>query len=70
MQKISPLNAQSRNRTSDTRIFSPLLYQLSYLGISSFVQQFILYCPCRLVNLYFPNTYSLLRDIFYVELKY
>ena len=26
-------DAQSRNRTSDTRIFSPLLYQLSYLGI-------------------------------------
>ena len=26
-------SAQSRNRTSDTRIFSPLLYQLSYLGI-------------------------------------
>ena len=25
-------NAQNRNRTSDTRIFSPLLYQLSYLG--------------------------------------
>ena len=25
-------SAQSRNRTSDTRIFSPLLYQLSYLG--------------------------------------
>ena len=25
--------AQSRNRTSDTRIFNPLLYQLSYLGI-------------------------------------
>ena len=24
--------AQSRNRTSDTWIFSPLLYQLSYLG--------------------------------------
>ena len=24
--------AQDRNRTSDTRIFSPLLYQLSYLG--------------------------------------
>ena len=23
-------HAQSRNRTSDTRIFSPLLYQLSY----------------------------------------
>ena len=28
-------HAQSRNRTSDTWIFSPLLYQLSYLGISS-----------------------------------
>ena len=26
------LDAQNRNRTSDTRIFSPLLYQLSYLG--------------------------------------
>ena len=26
-------NAQNRNRTSDTRIFSPLLYHLSYLGI-------------------------------------
>ena len=25
-------NAQNRNRTSDTWIFSPLLYQLSYLG--------------------------------------
>ena len=25
-------NAQNRNRTSDTGIFSPLLYQLSYLG--------------------------------------
>jgi hypothetical protein len=25
--------AQGRNRTNDTRIFNPLLYQLSYLGI-------------------------------------
>ena len=25
--------AQGRNRTSDTRIFNPLLYQLSYLGV-------------------------------------
>ena len=24
---------QSRNRTNDTRIFSPLLYQLSYLAL-------------------------------------
>ncbi len=26
-------NAQNRNRTSDTWIFSPLLYHLSYLGL-------------------------------------
>ncbi len=25
--------AQGRNRTTDTGIFSPLLYQLSYLGV-------------------------------------
>jgi hypothetical protein len=25
--------AQGRNRTNDTRIFNPLLYQLSYLGV-------------------------------------
>ncbi len=25
--------AQGQNRTADTRIFSPLLYRLSYLGI-------------------------------------
>ncbi len=28
--------AQGRNRTTDTRIFSPLLYQLSYLGTGRF----------------------------------
>jgi hypothetical protein len=25
--------AQGQNRTADTRIFSPLLYRLSYLGL-------------------------------------
>ena len=29
--------AQRRNRTADTRIFSPLLYRLSYLGEESTV---------------------------------
>ena len=29
------LGASGRSRTNDTRIFSPLLYQLSYRGISS-----------------------------------
>ena len=28
----SSLSASNRNRTSDTRIFSPLLYRLSYRG--------------------------------------
>jgi hypothetical protein len=28
-------NGQGRNRTADTRIFSPLLYQLSYLACSA-----------------------------------
>src|SRR5215813_9428664 len=31
--------AQGRNRTSDTRIFSPLLYQLSYLGLAARVRR-------------------------------
>ncbi len=26
-------SAEGRNRTGDTRIFSPLLYRLSYLGV-------------------------------------
>ena len=34
--RVFNCNAQNRNRTSDTRIFSPLLYQLSYLGRKSF----------------------------------
>jgi hypothetical protein len=32
-QLIEGSGAQGRNRTSDTRIFNPLLYQLSYLGM-------------------------------------
>ena len=31
----SAYGASGRGRTGDTRIFSPLLYQLSYRGISS-----------------------------------
>ncbi len=33
VQKIKGSGAWGRNRTSDTRIFNPLLYQLSYPGI-------------------------------------
>lgn len=31
----NPYGAEGWNRTSDTRIFNPLLYQLSYLGDES-----------------------------------
>ena len=33
---------KSRNRTGDTRIFSPLLYQLSYLA-KSLMKQMLMY---------------------------
>ncbi len=29
---LHDIDGQGRNRTADTRIFSPLLYQLSYLA--------------------------------------
>lgn len=32
--RLEGVGAQRRIRTTDTRIFSPLLYQLSYLGLS------------------------------------
>ena len=37
---LAPFNAsaQGRNRTVDTRIFSPLLYRLSYLGSPKFLR--------------------------------
>ena len=31
------IGAEERSRTADTRIFSPLLYHLSYLGVSDIV---------------------------------
>lgn len=33
---------QSRNRTTDTRIFNPLLYQLSYLAVEKEIMARIL----------------------------
>ncbi len=33
-EKFSKNGAQGRIRTTDTRIFNPLLYQLSYLGVA------------------------------------
>ena len=56
-------NAQNRNRTSDTRIFSPLLYQLSYLGFSNhwthrFSTSFILSNHTQKVNCFFNFIFS------------
>ena len=36
----------TRNRTGDTRIFSPLLYQLSY-GTNLLLQRVFLVCGCK-----------------------
>lgn len=35
--------AEGQNRTADTRIFSPLLYQLSYLGLRAKMRRCVLY---------------------------
>ncbi len=44
---IAPLSSSgaTRNRTGDTRIFSPLLYQLSY-GTNFFAQPYR-FCDCK-----------------------
>ena len=62
--KIQIKNAQNRNRTSDTRIFSPLLYQLSYLGRNTEFSEIraLLYMELsEFVNLFLKN--SLLETI-------
>ena len=35
--------AQRRNRTTDTRIFNPLLYRLSYLGNAGRIKRILAY---------------------------
>lgn len=39
--------AEAQNRTADTRLFRPLLYQLSYLGISGQLKQDDKITDCR-----------------------
>ena len=41
MSYIRKIGASDRNRTNDTGIFSPLLYQLSYRGIQEKSQCFL-----------------------------
>ena len=36
LRGFSNNGAQRRNRTTDTGIFNPLLYQLSYLGVGAY----------------------------------
>ena len=43
---------QGRNRTTDTRIFSPLLYQLSYLAVSRVSMNVDRATKGRYLNLY------------------
>ena len=38
VRRVSYGSGQGRNRTADTRIFSPLLYQLSYLALGANVR--------------------------------
>ena len=45
LQPLSYSGAETRNRTRDTRIFSPLLYQLSYLGRKG--ENIENPCPCQ-----------------------
>ena len=49
---IGKNGAQGRTRTTDTRIFSAMLYQLSYLGVSRIsanaaYRQYLGPCPAR-----------------------
>ena len=57
--ELHPQTSQNRNRTSDTRIFSPLLYQLSYLGLCCLM--YVL-CVCNVD--YFNQFYSACQGLF------
>ena len=41
--------AEEQSRTADTRIFSPLLYHLSYLGITGIVGSLLLQCQATML---------------------
>ena len=47
-----PLSAVGQNRTVDTRIFSPLLYRLSYNGKNNviFIFDFLMYVKSLLLS--------------------
>ena len=57
--------AQSRNRTNDTGIFSPLLYQLSYLGVKGRVPLTILLVIKRIEVFVQPVVKNFLKFLYY-----
>ena len=60
---VSYNGAQTRNRTKDTRIFNPLLYQLSYLGVN--LTSFCLKdCACFVVGAYLTDLGLLSQPLF------
>jgi hypothetical protein len=48
--------AEERSRTADTRIFSPLLYHLSYLGIRDIVGVPPFQCQASVLVIVYPLT--------------
>ena len=55
-----------RNRTADTWIFSPLLYQLSYRTIHSFLEE---WCKCSRWILILQAFWGFFEDFFYTSSK-
>lgn len=58
--------AQTQTRTGDTRIFSPLLYQLSYLGI--FINRFVIDIMLSITNKFVK--YALLKILLSIDLMF
>ena len=63
LRALLTIGAERRNRTTDTRIFNPLLYRLSYLGISK--RAGIMMSKDRFVN---PLINNILRNFFCLKL--
>ena len=64
---VENVGAQGRTRTTDTRIFSPLLYQLSYLGTeyalySRIFRRYPMGCPAAHAQRLSPGTSPHSRD--------
>ena len=71
IQLLSCQTASGQNRTGDTRIFSPLLYQLSYRGSRLLEQQFpsdsmvMILLANGFVNRYFEKFFDFSRTLYF-----